>query len=118
MAEEETAAELVVLLEQADQPVVTFDRSTVTLDALQRAAYTLAALMSVDIRCVEDDYVCRLFPCSVGADPAELSHRLRREVLDQTLRARIGEQTEPIRNLIFALAFSRTGLAGDEDPPP
>ena len=105
-------------MEPVDSPVVSFDRSTVTLDALQRAGYALAALMSVDIRCVDDDYVCRLYPCSVGADPAELSHRIRREVLDQMLRARIGQQTEPIRNLIFALAFSRTGLAGDEEPPP
>jgi hypothetical protein len=47
------------------------------------------------------------------------------EVNDQILRSRIAKETEPLRNLVFALAFSQTGLAdaGEEgerdaeDPP-
>lgn len=35
---------------------------------------------------------------------------MRQEVTDQTLRVRIAERTDPIRNLVFALAFSRSGL--------
>ena len=46
---------------------------------------------------------------------AELSHRIRAEVIDQALRLRIAAQTEPLRNLIFALAFSQTGLAEAEE---
>jgi His-Xaa-Ser system protein HxsD len=34
----------------------------------------------------------------------------RKEVLDQHLRARIAKETESIRHLILAHAFSRTGL--------
>ena len=42
------------------------------------------------------------------------AHRMRSEVIDQSLRLRIARETEPLRNLIFALAFSRTGLSDAE----
>jgi His-Xaa-Ser system protein HxsD len=96
---------------------ITFDRATTDLDALQRAVYAVAALMTVDIRAAGSDYVCTLFARTPDADPDELRHRIRSEVIDQTLRLRIARETEPLRNLIFALAFSRTGLADAEDQP-
>lgn len=95
---------------------VTFDRATVQLDALQRAAYALAALATVDIRACGDEYVCTLFPRDAHTDPDALVHRMRSEVIDQTLRLRIAQDTEPLRNLIFALAFSQTSLADAETP--
>jgi His-Xaa-Ser system protein HxsD len=96
---------------------VIFDRMTVELDALQRAAYALAAMMTIDIRQVRDQWVCTLFPIDAAPDSVLLVSSLRREVLDQTLRLRIGRETEGVRNLILALAFSNTGLidqAADE----
>ena len=102
----------------ADPATVTFDRATVELDALQRAAYAVAAMMTVDIRASADDYMCTLFPRRAGLDEGELKHRIRTEVIDQTLRLRIAKETEPIRNLIFALAFSQTGLAEGEKSEP
>jgi len=87
-----------------------FDRATVELDALQRSAYAVAAEMTVDIRASGAEYTCTLFPRSPDADGDELKHRFRSEVNDQILRARIAKETEPLRNLIFALAFSQTGL--------
>ena len=95
---------------------ITFDHTTVELDALQRAAYAVAAMMTVDIRASAGEYLCTLFPRDRDADPADLVHRMRSEVIDQTLRLRIGRETEPLRNLIFALAFSQTGLADTETP--
>ena len=97
--------------EGQETPEIRFDRNTTELDALQRAAYAVTDLMTVDIRESGPDYVCTLFPCRGGADEDELKHRIRSEVIDQTLRLRIARETEPIRNLIFALAFSQTGLA-------
>jgi His-Xaa-Ser system protein HxsD len=88
-----------------------FDQVTVDLDALQRSAYAVAAEMTVDIRVSGADYVCTLFPRRGEAVADELRHRFRAEVNDQILRARIAKETEPLRNLVFALAFSRTGLA-------
>jgi His-Xaa-Ser system protein HxsD len=93
---------------------ISFDRNTTELDALQRAAYAVADLMTVDIRASATDYICMLFPRRAGLDEAALKHRIRTEVIDQTLRLRIAKETEPIRNLIFAMAFSETGLAGGE----
>jgi His-Xaa-Ser system protein HxsD len=96
---------------------VTFATVTTELDALQRAAYAVADMMTVDIAAAGDRYVCTLYPRDPGADPSVLAHRIRAEVIDQALRLRIAAQTEPLRNLIFALAFSQTGLAEAEEPP-
>jgi len=102
----------------AGEIIVIFDQATVDLDALQRSAYAVAADMTVDIRLRGMDYVCTLFACHSGADD-KLKHRFRAEVNDQILRARIAKETEPLRNLVFALAFSQTGLvsAGGADEP-
>ena len=39
----------------------------------------------------------------------------RNEVLDETLRERIRDDTKEVRNVILALAFSNTGLAETPD---
>ena len=97
---------------------LTFDQATVDLDALQRSVYAVAAEMTADIRVCGADYVCTLFPRKQGAAGEELRHRFRAEVNDQILRARIAKETEPLRNLVFALAFSQTGLAETEAEDP
>jgi His-Xaa-Ser system protein HxsD len=94
----------------AGEITLIFDQATVDLDALQRSSYAMAAITTVDIRVSGTDYLCILFPRHPGADD-ELEHRFRAEVNDQILRARIARETEPLRNLVFALAFSQTGLA-------
>lgn len=98
----------------ATESTLAFDQATVDLDALQRSAYALAAEMTVDIRVCGADYVCTLFPRKQDTTIDELKHRFRAEVNDQILRVRIAKETEPLRNLVFALAFSRTGLAEAE----
>ena len=89
---------------------VAFDQATVDLDALQRSAYAMAAEMTVDIRVSGADYACTLFSRGRDTTGDELKHRFRAEVNDQILRVRIAKETEPLRNLVFALAFSQTGL--------
>ena len=91
-----------------------FDQATVDLDALQRSVYAVAGEMTVDIRVCGADYMCTLFPRRQGTTDDELRHRFRAEVNDQILRVRIAKETEPLRNLVFALAFSQTGLAEGE----
>jgi His-Xaa-Ser system protein HxsD len=97
-----------------EEILVVFDQATVDLDALQRSAYAVAAQMTVDIRAFDSDYVCTLFPREHAPAADELKHRFRSEVNDQILRARIAKETELLRNLVFALAFSRTGLADSD----
>jgi His-Xaa-Ser system protein HxsD len=98
----------------AAEITLVFDQATVDLDALQRSAYAVAAEMTVDIRVCGADYVCALFPRTRDTTDDELKHRFRAEVNDQILRMRIAKETEPLRNLVFALAFSRTGLVEGE----
>jgi His-Xaa-Ser system protein HxsD len=98
----------------SEEIVLVFDRRTADLDALQRSAYAMAANLTVDIRVSGTDYVCTLFPCKRDSAGDDLKHRFRLEVNDQILRARIAKETEPLRNLVFALAFSRTGLTDTE----
>lgn len=93
--------------------LVRFDAKTVTLDAVQRAAYALSDAATVDIREVHAEYICEIFPRD-DASHDDVEHRMRIGVIDYMLRQRIAEQTEPIRNLIFALAFSQTGLIPGE----
>jgi His-Xaa-Ser system protein HxsD len=94
----------------AAEITLAFDQATVNLDALQRSAYAVAADMTVDIRITGADYMCTLFPRRQDTAGDELRHRFRAEVNDQILRVRIAKETEPLRNLVFALAFSQTGL--------
>ena len=98
----------------AAEITLAFDQATVDLDALQRSAYAVAAEMTIDIRVCGADYVCTLFPRGRDSTGDELKHRFRMEVNDQILRVRIAKETEPLRNLVFALAFSQTGLAEAE----
>ncbi|HXL95420.1 MAG TPA: hypothetical protein VN969_41370 [Streptosporangiaceae bacterium] len=97
--------------ESTAEVTLTFDQAAVDLDALQRSAYALAAELTADIRVRGGDYVCTLFRRRQDLTDDELKHRFRAEVNDQVLRARIARETEPLRNLVFALAFSRTGLS-------
>jgi His-Xaa-Ser system protein HxsD len=90
------------------QPVV-FDLGAQSLDAVQRAAYRLSDRASFEITVGEGSAEVLLTPTE-GGDRARLEAELRNEVLDQVLRERIREETADVRNLILALAFSRTGL--------
>lgn len=102
-------------MSQADGAMtLTFDRAVADLDALQRSAYAMAADVTVDVRVAGVEYVCALFPRHQETSADELKHRFRAEVNDQILRARIARETEPLRNLVFALAFSQTGLVEAE----
>jgi His-Xaa-Ser system protein HxsD len=88
-----------------------FECSAHTSDAIQRAAYRFSDRLSCDL--VTDGPV---FRCTVhlngdlAADAESVIADFRNEVLDQTLRERIRGETEQARNLILALAFSKTGL--------
>ena len=85
-----------------------FDQATVDLDALQQRGGAVAAEMTVDIRVSGADFACTLFPRGKDTTDDELTHRFRVEVNDQILRVRITKETEPLRNLVLARAFSQT----------
>jgi His-Xaa-Ser system protein HxsD len=87
---------------------VEFDLAAVSVDAVQRAAYRLSDRISIDLKVDGKKILCRLYS-SRAHEGDDLAGEFRKEVLDQVLRERIRVETEPARNLILALAFSRTG---------
>lgn len=92
---------------------LTFDAASHSADAIQRAAYRFSDRVSCELTSGEDEHRCVL--TAVGApDIDALVADFRTEVLDQVLRERIRAETEPIRTMILAQAFSKTGLV---DPP-
>lgn len=101
------------------QILIRFDARVTNLQAVKKAAYKYINSFSADISLNDNEILCSLtFTASANV---ELSTRLiedfKKEVLDQDLREQIKAETEPIRNLIFALAFSKTGIVGNEQVP-
>jgi His-Xaa-Ser system protein HxsD len=88
---------------------VRFDPDVVTVDAIQRAGYRLSDRLSLDVRTEPRSILCTLH-ANEAVEMQSLAGEFRNEVLDQVLRERIRGETEAARNLILALAFSRTGV--------
>lgn len=83
------------------------------LIAVQKTAYRLADRCTAAFGVVEGDVlpvILRLAPSTTDDLARVLADAFLRELLDQELRERVGEETAPLRALILAHAFSRTGL--------
>ena len=92
---------------------LSFDATAYTADAIQRAGYRFCDRLALDLQRVNGAFECTLLFADEHADQADaIAADFRTEVLDQTLRERIRAETEGVRNLILALAFSNTGLTG------
>ena len=85
-----------------------FELASHSIDAVQRAAYRFSDRLSISTKTDDTLIHCTLF--AVGGLAGSLINEFRIEVLDQVLRERIRTETEATRNLILALAFSKTGL--------
>lgn len=92
---------------------VEFNASAYSLDALNAAAYRLLGTASCQIEQVGQKYVCRLTVNSPAADVETTRLRFLDLVTDESVRERLSEKTEPIRNLILSLAFG--SLAADQN---
>ena len=93
-----------------------FDARVFSVDAVKNAAYRMAATFDADIKIDDNDIVCVLGLRDSGPTPDlnNLLAKFRREVIDHDLRLRISSQTDGVRNLILAHAFSRTGVIKGE----
>lgn len=106
------------------QPLIlNFDAEIFSLLAVQKACYRFSNVAAFEVTLERNSEIASI---SVTAAPltdktdedvTDLEHRLRNEVLDQQLREQIRAQTEGVRNLILAHAFSRSGLISGEAPP-
>jgi His-Xaa-Ser system protein HxsD len=93
---------------------LTFESSAHSVDAIQRAVYKLSDRLSCDLATHNGSVLCTVHLPDETEDVEAALSDFRNEVLDQTLRERIRGETAEVRNLILALAFSKTGLT---DPP-
>jgi His-Xaa-Ser system protein HxsD len=91
---------------------VSFDSQSVDPSSIKRAAYKFTDQCSADLQISEEKIVCVFdFKNEVSEEEfRDFSIEFRNEVLDEGLRAEISAQTEPVRNLILAYAFSNAGL--------
>jgi His-Xaa-Ser system protein HxsD len=95
---------------------LTFDVTSYSADAIQRAAYRLSDRLSVDLTAEESSFRCVLHLSTEDTAVSEaILSDFRNEVLDQVLRERIRVETEGVRNVILALAFSNTGLISEDE---
>jgi His-Xaa-Ser system protein HxsD len=89
---------------------ISFDRVGHSVDAVQRAAYRFSDRLSCEITTTDDAIEVGASVLEDQVDADGLMAEFRSEVLDQVLRERIRAETSDVRNLILAVAFSRTGL--------
>lgn len=92
------------------------DLEAYSLDAIKRAAYRLSDKFALDIQLDGRFARCTLtFPDI--ASPAAIDASIlafRKELLDQDLRQIVRRETENVRNVILAHAFSQSGLVSHE----
>lgn len=89
---------------------LSLDPKVYSLDAVQKAAYRFIDRLTIQIEASNDAIMCSISPVRPGVDITQLLDGFKRELLDQELRLKIKTETEQVRNLILALAFSRSGL--------
>lgn len=85
--------------------------------SIKKAAYCLSGRCSFDFQLDGSDLICKLLFPRPQPPEVVVSTELafRNELLDQDLRARIAEETAPIRNAVLAFAFSKTGIQGPDE---
>lgn len=101
------------------QILIRFDDRVISLSAVKKAAYKYINSFAVDFSLKDNEILCSLtFTALITEEfSLKLAEDFKKEALDQDLREQIKTETGPIRNLIFALAFSKTGIVGNEQVP-
>lgn len=88
-----------------------FDSVAYDVLILQKAAYRLMRDVVVDFLVDGNCIRCEICPTINAVHSLEESiENFKKEALDQQLRMRIQSETELVRNLILATAFSNTNL--------
>jgi len=89
---------------------VSFSSKVYGIESIKKAAYRFIDKFSIDIVLSDDAVECQLnFPDAEKSIPFWVDE-FKKEVLDQDLRQQIKTESEPVRNLILAHAFSQSSL--------
>jgi His-Xaa-Ser system protein HxsD len=104
------------MIDTQQKIIVEFDSRVWNLTAIKKAAYKYLNTFVCDISLQEHAIRCELgFLPSISEEAcAQTIEDFKKEALDQDLRERLKAETESVRNLILAHAFSRTGIIKNE----
>jgi len=97
---------------------LSINTSVYSIEAIKKAAYKFADRTSVVINPSYESTVTIVFNFvgrNAGGNSDQVVSDFCNELLDQDLRERIKRETEPLRNLLLAHAFSRTPLAEKDE---
>jgi His-Xaa-Ser system protein HxsD len=94
------------------QEIIIFDNSVYSISAVKKAAYRFLDVFSATISTEDGAIKCTIaFPSGPNEERiVSIIDDFRKEVLDQDLREILKRETEQVRNLILAHAFSKTGI--------
>lgn len=89
-----------------------YDQRLYDPQAIQKAAYAGLAAFTLDLKIEGEQLRCTLLSnLTTSAEAFEQAvEEFRKDVLDHQLRLKLKAETEPVRNLILGIAFSKTGL--------
>lgn len=91
------------------------DLAIFSLTSIKKVAYRFGDRCYVELTApTENTLRITLNPKTAVVRDDELEGEFRNEVLDQDLRERVLTETEGVRNLLLAQAFSQTSLIGNE----
>lgn len=101
---------------QTTPTLVNFDDRVFSLTAIKKAAYTYLRTFSAEITVQDTQIRCQLVftPAVDETARGRFVEDFKKEVLDQDLRERLKTETQAVRNVILAHAFSKTGLINNE----
>ena len=98
---------------QASHEGLALSLSVYSLNAIKKACYKFSSEFSVKFEKIDDDIMKIYFdfnPSINHENKDEIIRQFHNELLDQDLREIVFKETENIRNLVLAHAFSRTTL--------
>jgi His-Xaa-Ser system protein HxsD len=96
--------------------ILVFDAAVYSINAIKKAAYKSINRFSINIENEDNSIKCTL-TFKESASKEQIKYyvdEFKKEILDQDLRELIKKETEGVRNLILAHAFSKTGLIKSE----
>ena len=100
----------------AIEAIISVDAKVCSIESAQKAAYRAINHFTIDIQTSNTHLNCTLTSNAGVSDEAFhfAVQEFRKNILDEELRLKLKKETEPVRNLILGIAFSKTGLQKDE----
>jgi len=94
-----------------------FEKSLCSIESFQKAVYRLSKSITIDIDTSSDLHNIITINKNIATSDEQFEvsvENFKKFVNDESLREKLKKETEPIRNLILGIAFSKTNLKQDE----